>query len=80
MSKFFVAPTVKRLVEKVLAVRPGERVLLLTDPTRPASITGDGLAWLLTRLIGPGSSTEKIFTRCCSFPSVPTHRANRTRP
>jgi leucyl aminopeptidase (aminopeptidase T) len=39
VSKFFVAPTVKRLVEKVLAVRPGERVLLLTDPTRPASIT-----------------------------------------
>jgi len=39
VNKFTMAPTARRLVEKVLLVRPGEKVLLLTDPDRPASIT-----------------------------------------
>lgn len=39
MTKFNMALTARRLVEEVLGVQPGEKVLLLTDPCRPSSIT-----------------------------------------
>ena len=39
MIKFNMAPTARRLVEKVLAVQPGEKVLLLSDSNQPTSIT-----------------------------------------
>ncbi len=37
--KFNMAPPARRMVEQVMGVRPGEKVLLVTDCERPASIT-----------------------------------------
>ncbi len=34
-----MAPTARRSMEQVLAVRPGERLLIVTDFGRPRSIT-----------------------------------------
>jgi leucyl aminopeptidase (aminopeptidase T) len=34
-----MAPTARRIVDQVLGVKPGEKVLLVTDSDRPASIT-----------------------------------------
>lgn len=34
-----MAPTARRIVEQVLAVKPGEQVLMITDSERPPSIT-----------------------------------------
>ncbi|MEE9274964.1 MAG: aminopeptidase [bacterium] len=39
MIKFNMSPTAQRMVDQVLAVREGEKALLVTDSDRPASIT-----------------------------------------
>ena len=39
MIRYNMIPTARRLVEQVVAIKPGENVLLLTDSDRPESIT-----------------------------------------
>lgn len=39
MIKYNMAPTARRLVEQVMAIKPGERVLLVTDSDRSPAIT-----------------------------------------